>query len=145
MSDSDCVIVQPHRARPIPGSGVRTLFDQEGWWPDRDEAMLARLVAAGPAVGAWSGGELVGFARLITDGTCRAYLEDLVVKRDMRGRGIGGELVQALHRELPDGAIVTAFFGPRLEVFYRRLGYSATHQVVAHHVRGHLARPPSGE
>ena len=124
--------IQAHRVRPIPPPGLRSLLDQEAWWPDRGESVLARLLEAGPAVGAWDRERLVGFARAVTDGVSRAYLEDVIVSRDQRGRGIGRRLVHAVHRELGDGVMVSAFFNPPLRTFYERLGYTPTRQVVAH-------------
>lgn len=124
--------VLSHKARPIPPAGVRALLDEEGWWPSRTEGNIASLLALGPAVGARDGQELIAFARAVTDGEARAYLEDVVVKRDHRGGGIGTELVRRLHRELGADVTVSAFFHPSLGDFYRRLGYVSTRQVVAH-------------
>ena len=76
----------------------------------------------------WRGHEVVAFARAVTDGECRAYIEDVVVGRDHRRHGIGGRLVRALHEELGGGMIVTAFFHTQLRSFYGRLGYTATRQ-----------------
>jgi predicted GNAT family acetyltransferase len=86
------------------------LFDGEGWWPERDESKLARLLQSGLAVAGWRGHEVVAFARAVTDDGCRAYIEDVVVGQDHRRHGIGGRLVRALHEELGGGMIVTAFF-----------------------------------
>lgn len=41
-------------------------------------------------------GEQVGFARAVSDKTRFAYLLDVVVRNDMRGRGIGQRMVRAL-------------------------------------------------
>lgn len=121
-----------HQTRPISPARVRALFDAEGWWPDRAEGDIEELLEHGPAIGVWDGEELIGFGRAVTDGVCRAYLEDVIVGRGQRGRGIGSELIRALHHELGDQVTVSAFFHRSLEDFYGGLGYVSTHQVVAH-------------
>lgn len=131
-SSSERFEVLSHRRRPIPVSGVRALFDEEGWWPDRGAEILAEVLDAGPAVGIWQGGELIAFGRAVTDGHLRAYVEDIVIRKDRRGRGLGDLLVRALHDELGPEVTVSAFFHRSLGGFYGRLGYAATRQVVAH-------------
>lgn len=132
MSPSEPAEIHTHRARPVPVPALRALLDKEGWWPERGVGELARILEAGPAVAAWDGEEVVGFARAVTDGVSRAYLEDVIVSRDRRGRGTGRNLVRALHRELGGQVTVTAFFHQGLRTFYEELGYRPTRQLVAH-------------
>lgn len=136
------VEIEAHRTRSIPSAGVRALFDREGWWPDRDERQLARPLELGPAVAGWRGQEVVAFARAVTDGMYRAYVEDVVVRHDHRRHGIGSRLIRALHEEVGGQMIVTAFFHTPLTPFYGRMGYMPTRQVVAH--RPADARPVDG-
>ncbi len=41
------------------------------------------------AIGVWKENELIGFARVVSDGVFRAYLEDVVVHESVRNKGIG--------------------------------------------------------
>ena len=54
-------------------------------------AFLAGLRTKGETVG-----ELVGFARAISDGVSNAYVSNVAVLPDWRGRGIGREIVRRL-------------------------------------------------
>ena len=54
------------------------------------------MLQASPAVGAWHGQELIGFARAVTDGILRAYVEDVIVAPGWRGRGVGRALLAGL-------------------------------------------------
>ncbi len=90
------------------------------------------MLSHGPAVGAWDGGEVVGFARAVTDGVFRAYVEDVVVSRRHRGQGIGRQLVESLHQELRGIEVVSVFCHSSLCEFYSRTGYSFTSQSVGH-------------
>jgi ribosomal protein S18 acetylase RimI-like enzyme len=130
------IVVAPHRHRPIEAAAVKALFDGEGWWPERRVHDIADLLDRGPAVGAWNGARVVGFARAVTDGLFRAYIEDLTVAVDERGQGVGEALVEALHHELAAVDVISAFFEPSLTDLYARLGYRSTHQVVAHRRQG---------
>lgn len=124
-------------ARPISPESVLALYAAEGWWPERTPEQVARLLDAGPSVGAWDGERLVGFARAVTDGVCRAYIEDVVVARDMRGGSLGRRLMEALRERLgatlAPGAVVSLFCGPDLVPFYEWNGFTFTSQRVGHH------------
>lgn len=132
MSD---VQVLPARERAIPPGAVLRLYAQQGWWPERTTDQVARVLAGQPAVGAWEDGELIGFARAVTDGTFRAYLEDVLVAEEHRRRGIGRALVDAMRAELDGVALVSLFCGPSLVPFYEEAGYQPTTQVVLHDAR----------
>lgn len=132
MSD---VQVLPARERAIPPGAVLRLYREQGWWPERTTDQVARVLAGAPAVGAWAGGEFVGFARAVTDGTFRAYLEDVIVAERHRRRGIGRALVDALRDELAGVARVSLFCPPALVSFYEAAGYQPTAQVVLHDAR----------
>ncbi|MBC3192396.1 GNAT family N-acetyltransferase [Pseudonocardia sp. C8] len=125
--------VLTHAERPIPAQAVRALYRAPGWWPDRTDHQIGRaLVGGGPAVGAWHDDELVGFARAVSDGVLRAYVEDVVVTPRLRGAGIGTALVHRLLEQLADIPTVTLFCPRSLAPFYGRLGFRATGQAVMH-------------
>jgi ribosomal protein S18 acetylase RimI-like enzyme len=128
----DGVVVQPHRERPIQAAQVRALYDQADWWPERTDAQIAQVLNAAPAVGAWAGGELVGFARVVSDGVFRAFIEDVVVHEQYRRRGVGTELNTRLLAEIQDIHIVTLFCKQSLQPFYQGQGFQPTKQVVLH-------------
>lgn len=129
--------ILPRGEREIPSSVVRLLYQQEGWWQERSEDDLAAVIASGPAVGAWKGDQLVGFARAVSDGRFRAYVEDVVVDTAHRGSGCGAALMAALHAELSGIDVVSLFCHEDLVGFYEQAGYRFTHQRIAHRV----ARP----
>jgi GNAT superfamily N-acetyltransferase len=129
------VVTKLHRERSIPPQAVRDLYSHAGWWPERTVAQIERVLDAAPAVGAWDGDRLVGFARIVTDGVCRAYVEDVVVHEQYRGRGIGRALMDRLLNEVDDGLVVSLFCKPWLVPFYERQGFQPANQVVLHRVR----------
>ena len=85
-----------------------------------------------PAVGAWHAGELVGFARAVIDTNLRAYIEDVVVDRTHRRRGVATAILERLLSELSATHLVSLFGSVELVPFYRRLGFRPTRQTVMH-------------
>lgn len=78
-------------------------IERGGW----DAGAIERVVRAPRAqraiAGAWDetrGGELVGYAVCVGDGTLVATIERVCVREDMRGRGIGRGLVHALGEKM---------------------------------------------
>lgn len=121
-----------HSERAIDGRAVLRMFAVEGWWPERTAETMDRAIAASSAVGAWRGDTLVGFARIVTDGTFRAYVDDVIVDRGHRLEGVAGALVGALIDPLPAGVLVSVFCAPSLQPVYEGMGFSATKQTVLH-------------
>ena len=72
------------------------------------------------------GGDLVGFARVITDFTFKALIFDVIVARSHRGRGLGDRLIE-LVLEHPDLGRIKNFelyCLPDVGTFYERHGFS---------------------
>ncbi len=78
------------------------------WGDDRTDEINRRAFDNSFCVGAYVEGEQVGFARVITDYACFAYVADVIVWPERRGLGIGKKLVRAL-LDHPELAGVTSF------------------------------------
>ena len=124
--------VVPHGQREIPAEGVLELYRAEGWWPERTAEQVRAVLRAAPAVGAWHGQELIGFARAVTDGVLRAYVEDVIVSPEWRGAGVGRALLAGLIKQLEPIPVVTLFCSPGLVAHYEASSFRTTRQVVMH-------------
>jgi GNAT superfamily N-acetyltransferase len=71
-----------------------------GRWRTRDD-VIRQLQGSWRVVGAYEGAAMVGFARAISDGVSLAYLADVFVLRDHRGRGLGRRLIGAMIEDGP--------------------------------------------
>jgi GNAT superfamily N-acetyltransferase len=80
----------------------RFLSTEAYWGRWRTRADVERqLQTAWRVVGAYSGDEMVGFARAVSDGVAIAYLADVFVVSGHRGRGLGRRLVAAMIEDSP--------------------------------------------
>lgn len=89
------------RARVDVDAVHRFLSEEAYWARGRPRETVERLVReASRVVGIYRDGRQVGFARAFTDGVSIAYLADVYVLPEFRGRGLGVELV----REIVEGS-----------------------------------------
>jgi GNAT superfamily N-acetyltransferase len=73
----------------------RFLSTEAYWAQGRSRATIERLIReASRVVGLYDGDRQVGFARTVSDGASFAYLADVYVLPEYRGRGLGVELVK---------------------------------------------------
>jgi GNAT superfamily N-acetyltransferase len=102
----------------------RFLTEEAYWAPGRDRATIERLVRESTRViGAYRGAELVGFARVMSDGSNMAWLGDVFVLDGHRGRGLGVELVREAV-EHPSHRALTWFLNTRdAHELYARFGF----------------------
>ena len=74
-------------------------------------------------VGLYSGGRQIGFSRTVTDGHVHAYLADVYVLEEFRGRGLGAELVRFSVAESPFGGCRWILHTADAHGLYRKFGF----------------------
>src|SRR5512145_98340 len=83
-----------------PVEEVVELYKSAGWWQETPEAraVIAPMIRGSLCfmVARSIEGRIVGMARVISDGYSDAYIQDVVVQPNYRGRGVGRELVRRL-------------------------------------------------
>jgi ribosomal protein S18 acetylase RimI-like enzyme len=70
---------------------------------------------------AWIDGELVGMARLLSDGVCNAYLVDVWTDSEHRRQGIAAQMVRHLMAKVPGQHI--GLQTDDAQAFYESLGF----------------------
>lgn len=96
-----------------------------GWHrPLTPEKLLQILSKSTHAVLAIDGdtGCVIGFINAVGDGTFSAYIPLLEVLPDYQNRGIGGELVRRMLRELDAYTMIDLACDSELQPFYERFG-----------------------
>lgn len=108
-------------------SAAGRMYADAAWISADDDFSFINSALAGSflAAGAFENGRLIGMGRVLSDGVSDAYIQDVVVTPEFRGRGIGGKLVMFLVEELEKrGVDWIALAGePGTENFYSKLGF----------------------
>jgi ribosomal protein S18 acetylase RimI-like enzyme len=79
-------------------SAFKTLYDTTGWGPleRNDEFYCATLQASWASSAAYDADQLIGFARIISDGKLHAFITEMIVHPNYQRRGIGEKLIESL-------------------------------------------------
>jgi GNAT superfamily N-acetyltransferase len=123
-----CRYVPPVKLSLDPPSAeeFKDLYEETDWgdWSvSRFESALA---------GTWifcsardSAGLLIGIGRLISDGALHAFVTELIVRGDARGRGIGAQILARLVAEAQNRGVsdVQLFAAKGRSAFYERNGF----------------------
>ncbi len=112
----------------LPADQQKSLYLAEGWCDEQaDPADLAAVVRGSFLVSAAfaADGSLVGMARMISDGAGDAYIQDVVVRSDYRGRGVGSAVVSVLADAARRKGIrwIGLVAAPGMTPFYEKLGF----------------------
>jgi GNAT superfamily N-acetyltransferase len=122
--------VEVHVVTAWDAGEIVSLYRSAGWWQEgRDDLSEIGDLIRGSLVFVVAvdrvSGRAVGMGRAISDGVSDAYIQDLVVLPEYRGRGIGGAIlgrILAACRDRGIGWIGLIAEGGSGE-FYRRLGF----------------------
>ncbi len=114
-----------------PVEDIVRLYVAGGWWeekPGEREGIPALIRGSFRfllAVDADAG--IVGMGRALSDGVSDAYIQDVIVVPEFRGRGIGARIVQRLVAECERAGIgwIGLIAEPGTEPFYEKLGFAA--------------------
>lgn len=87
----------------------------------------AQLRASWRVVGVYEAcsGRMVGLARAMSDGACNAYLADVYVLAEARGRGLGKELVETMINRGPGAGFRWMLHTSDAHGLYRQFGFAA--------------------
>jgi GNAT superfamily N-acetyltransferase len=92
-------------------------------WRTRDH-VVRQLEHAWRVVAAYRDGEMVGFARAVSDGLSLAYLSDVYVLDAHRGHGLGKALVQTMIEEGPGAGFRWLLHTADAHGLYRQFGFT---------------------
>jgi GNAT superfamily N-acetyltransferase len=100
-----------------------------GRWRSRSD-VERQLASAWRVVGVYhrKTGRMVGFARAISDGVALAYLADLFVLDEARGRGLGKELVREMIDNGPGANFRWLLHTADAHGLYERFGFGEPDQ-----------------
>jgi len=123
----------------------RYLSEEAYWAQGRSRETVERLVRESTRViGAYHGGEQVGFARVMSDDANMAWLGDVFVLAEHQGRGLGTELVREAV-EHPAQRNVTWFLNTRdAHSLYAKFGFELPNERTMVRLRPNQKRSDEG-
>lgn len=115
----------------------RFLSEGAYWAIGRPRETVERLIReASRVVGVYDGDRQIGFCRAFTDGLVVAYLADVYVVPEYRGRGLGEELVREMVETGPLAHLRWLLHTEDMHPLYRKFGFAEPNYKV-------LERPPT--
>ena len=105
------------------------LYKSGGWWKNNyDPSKINRLIKGSYAFAIAFDIKIkkaVGMGRILSDGVSDAYIQDIVVLKEYRRRGIGIELLKTLinHCKKNDINWIGLIAEPNQDDFYLKLGF----------------------
>lgn len=115
--------------KQINPKDVQRLLEQTYWAQGRSLATIARSMKNSLCFGVFSpAGELVGFARMITDYAVTYYVSDVVIDEAHRNKSIGTHLIKCMAESEEarglNGVLLTTY----AHSFYEKLGFERNTQ-----------------
>ena len=110
---------------------LKNLYREAGWWDEHldntDPELIHKIVQGSFCfVTASINGRIIGMGRAISDGACDAYIQDVVVLNEFRGKEIGVLIMNELIKYLQSKNItwITLISEPEAVSFYQKYGFS---------------------
>jgi GNAT superfamily N-acetyltransferase len=110
----------------IDREAVHAYLGGESYWAKgrTREVQDALIDGSARVVGLYSDGRQIGFTRTVTDGHVHAYLADVYVLEEHRGRGLGEQLVRFSVEESPFTSCRWILHTADAHGLYRKFGFA---------------------
>ena len=109
--------------KPDPGQ-VKSLFQQVDWAKGRTDLQIERLLENSEVIVTLYGNDvLLGFGRVVSDGACRALIDDVIVDKDHRGKGYGDMIMKKIMGEIRGIDEIFLNTGAHMQKFYSKYGF----------------------
>jgi spermidine synthase len=108
---------------------LKRLYQEAGWWDascERHPEFLDHIVRNSALfAGVFFQKKLIGMGRALSDLASDAYIQDVTVLKEFRGRGIGKKIIRLLIKELKENKVdwIGLIAQPGTASFYTELGF----------------------
>lgn len=108
----------------LPVAAIIDVFKSSGIVrPAGDRERIKRMFDnANLVVSAWSGDELIGVSRALTDYSYCCYVSDLAVKKEFQRKGVGKQLIHLTKEKAGDHATLILLAAPNAMDYYPKVG-----------------------
>ncbi|MFF3099544.1 GNAT family N-acetyltransferase [Viridibacillus arvi] len=117
---------------------MKEIYQSVGWKKHSEKVIEQIFSSSNHTVFAFINGELVGFARAISDGVFNAAIYDVVVHPDFQGQGIAKMIVDELLVQLKSISCIHMISTSGNEEFYKKCGFKKLKTGMARYLDVHL-------
>jgi len=109
---------------------LKCLYKEAGWWSEDDDTdpdLMNKIIQGSFCFAVASiGDKVIGMGRAISDGVSDAYIQDVAVLSELRGKGIGVLIMDEIVKYLRNKNInwIALISEPEAVSFYQRYGFS---------------------
>jgi aralkylamine N-acetyltransferase len=86
--------------KSAPANAIIALYNEAGWWKEspRSRKLIPNLIKGSFCflIAKSTKNEIIGMGRVLSDGVSDGYIQDVIVKKDFRGQGVGLEIISRL-------------------------------------------------
>lgn len=110
---------------PVPAAALADLRESVGWNRMQRDLSDPRMQNT-CSLCAFDGCRLIGYAAIVSNNVTDAYIQDIMVHPEYRGRGIGTQIMERLLSRLKEDGIfmVSVIYGDEaLRPFYEKFGF----------------------
>lgn len=113
-----------HENGSVPAPLIAGLRESVGW-NRMQSAYENPLMTSYFHIAAYDGDELTGYIDTVSNGVTDAYIQDLMVRPDYQGTGIGTELMKRMIARLKERNIymISVVYEEKLKLFYKKFGF----------------------
>ncbi len=108
--------------------GFAALRETVGWGDISKDDAKSALEHSLFGISLYDDEQLIGMARCIGDGVFNVYIQDVIVKPNYRGKGLGSAMIRAflshIKPQLPAGCTIGLMAAAGQDEFYMRLGFT---------------------
>ena len=130
---NDCENVVIREATPLDYPKVRELYHDAGWlnYTNHPAMLDAALRDSRTVLVAVAQADVLGVIRAVGDGASILYIQDLIVRRDQKRRGIGTCLLLRMDALYPDvyQKVLLTDDTPVSRAFYEHSGFQHSKQI----------------
>ena len=96
-------------------------------WNRMEQEYGSPLLTSFFHIAVYDDGQLVGYIDSVSNGVTDAYIQDLIIRPDHQGKGIGTDLMNKMIECLKEKNIyiISVVFEERLKPFYDRFGFNS--------------------
>lgn len=111
---------------PINPEELFGLLQQTSWANDRSPLDIQRMLDRSQiTLGVWDEDKLIAFARVITDDSYRALIDDVVVESAYRKQGVASHMLEKIFKRTEHIELVMLDCDQDLIGFYGQFGFKA--------------------